>query len=78
MKKVTFAIPDNYAVPEGIAEGDVFEVSATLRHEGDSLCLVAIDDTPLPGYEKDHAKGRKANFTERYMGEYTRGEEGTI
>lgn len=74
MKKITFAVPDNYAVPEGISEGDVFEVSATLRHEGEKLCLVAIDDVPMPGYEEDHAKGRKANFTERFMDEYNQGE----
>jgi hypothetical protein len=63
MKKVTFEIPDGYVVPEGIADGDTFTASVTMKLEdnGKRLCLTEVDGIPMPGYEDDAAKGRKAN-----------------
>jgi hypothetical protein len=56
-----FTPPKDFVAPEGIADGDTFEVSATLKKDGDKLCLVKIDDVPMPGYEEKAAKGEKAN-----------------
>lgn len=61
MKKITFAIPEGFQPPEGITEGDEFSAAATLKLEDGKLCLVAVDDVPLKGYEDEHEKGRKAN-----------------
>lgn len=61
MSKVTFSAPKEYTVPEGITEGDTFDVAATMKMEsGGKLCLVKIDDIPMPGYEEEAEKGRKA------------------
>lgn len=61
MSKVTFTPPKEYTVPEGIEEGDTFDVAATMKMEsGGKLCLVKVDDIPMPGYEEEAAKGRKA------------------
>lgn len=62
MKKITFAIPDGYAVPEGTASGDTFDASVTLKLEDDGkrLCLTAVDGVAMPGYEEESEKGRKA------------------
>lgn len=61
MKKITFAIPKGFQPPEGITEGDEFSAAATLKLEDGKLCLVAVDDVPLKGYEEESDKGRKAN-----------------
>lgn len=62
MSKITFSPPKEYTVPEGIAEGDTFDTSVTLKLEkGGKLCLTAIDGIPMPGYEEESAKGRKPN-----------------
>lgn len=62
MSKITFEIPDGYVIPEGLESGDEFDASATFRVEdnGKKLCLIAVDGVPMPGYEKDAEKGRKA------------------
>lgn len=62
MKKITFEIPDGFAVPEGLESGDEFDASATFKIEdnGKKLCLLAVDGVALPGYEKDAEKGRRA------------------
>lgn len=61
MSKVTFTGPKEYTVPEGIMEGDTFDVAATMKLEpSGKLCLVKIDDIPMPGYEEEAEKGRKA------------------
>ncbi len=61
MSKVTFTAPKEYTVPEGITEGDTFDVAATMKlEESGKLCLVKIDDIPMPGYKDEAAKGEKA------------------
>lgn len=52
MKRVEFAPPKGFAVPEGTTEGQRFESMATfqVKKNGD-LCLVAIGDSKMPGYE---------------------------
>lgn len=63
--KVTFTAPKEYTVPEGITEGDTFDVAATMKLEsGGKLCLVKVDDIPMPGYEEEADKGRKAQGSE--------------
>lgn len=63
-KKITFEVPEGYALPEGLGKtGDEFDAGATFRVEDDGkrLCLIALDGIPMPGYEKDAEKGRGAN-----------------
>lgn len=61
MSTPKFDIPEGFTPPEGTAEGDTFDVGATIKMEsGGKLCLVKIDGVPLPGYEEQAAKGEKA------------------
>lgn len=56
MKLIEFKPPKDVAVPEGLASGETFSEMATfrLKPNGD-LCLVAIGDAQLPGYDKKEA-----------------------
>lgn len=50
-KRVEFALPDNFSVPEGMTAGEDFDVVCTLRLKPDgSVCLVMLGDTQMPGY----------------------------
>lgn len=52
MKQIEFSIPDGFHPPEGTMEGDTFESMSTLRLKPKGrLCLVAIGETKLPGYD---------------------------
>lgn len=57
MKRVEFPAPRGFATPEGKSSGDRFESMATfqIKKNGD-LCLVAVGDYKMPGYEdkKEH------------------------
>lgn len=62
MKKVEFKPPAGFAVPEGSNEsGQEFEAMATFRVKANGqLCLVAIGDNPMPGYDtKDYTRNER-------------------
>lgn len=77
MKKVTFSIPDGYAVPEGIKSGDEFDASVTMKLEdgGKKLCILKVDGIALPGYDDEGRKAQEgeataatdASFAQRYQ-----------
>lgn len=54
MKLIEFTPPKGMAIPEGKGSGDTFDSIATFRIKPDGkMCLVAIGDHKLPGYDKD-------------------------
>lgn len=52
MADIKFAPPAGFKPPNGTKEGQEFDTLATLRMEGDKLCLVAIDGVELTEEEK--------------------------
>lgn len=59
MKRIEFTAPKGFVPPEGKAAGDKFEAMATFQvKSGNRMCLVAIGDVKMPGYEE------KASYTE--------------
>lgn len=52
MKRVEFQPPKGMQMPEGKGKGERFESMATfqIKANGD-LCLVAIGESKMPGYE---------------------------
>lgn len=58
-KRIEFNPPEGFSLPEGKAVGDDIEVMATVRMKPDgSLCLVAINDSRMPGYRDDDDDGK--------------------
>lgn len=52
MKRVEFTPPKGFGLPEGKEAGDTFESMATFQLKKDGrMCLVAIGDHKMPGYE---------------------------
>ena len=44
-------------IPEGIGEGDTFDVVTTFRVEKDGeICPIQVGDTKMPGYEDSEEK----------------------
>jgi len=50
MAEIKFTPPAGFKTPNGTKEGEEFDTLATLRMEGDKLCLVAIDGVELVSY----------------------------
>jgi len=42
-EKPEFYIPEGFEVPEGIKDGDTFEATVTLKKQGNTLCVEAVD-----------------------------------
>jgi hypothetical protein len=58
MKRVEFHPPKGIALPEGKKAGDRFESMATFQIKGNgTLCLVAIGEQKMPGYEDKESPG---------------------
>lgn len=56
-KRVEFTPPEAFALPEGVAPDEDFDMVATFRvKQGGTVCLVAIGDVKMPGYD-DSDKG---------------------
>lgn len=53
MAEIKFAPPAGFKTPNGTKEGEEFDTLATLRLEGDKLCLVAIDGVELTEEEEE-------------------------
>lgn len=54
MKAVEFTPPKGFVGPEGKESGDTFESMATFKIKSNGrMCLVAIGDHKMPGYDKD-------------------------
>lgn len=54
MKKITFKKPETLVIPDGVSTNGEFEALATLKVEDDgTLCLVAIDDNRMEGYDDE-------------------------
>lgn len=60
--KVEFKIPDGLTLPESLESDGEFDSLATfrLKPDGKTLCLVAIGETKLPGYDKEEKAGDRA------------------
>jgi hypothetical protein len=53
-KPIEFKIPGAFQIPEGVAAGQDFEAMATFQvKKGGRLCLLAVGEHPLPGYEDE-------------------------
>ncbi len=60
MKRVEFKPPKGMALPEGKVRGDRFESMATFQIKGNGdICLVAIGDAKMPGYEDKETGGSR-------------------
>jgi len=52
MKRVEFKIPDGYTVPEGTESGGEWQEMAKFRlKKNGQMCLVAIGEHKMPGYD---------------------------
>lgn len=56
-KRVEFKPPEGLAIPEGKSDGDTFEMMATFKVKGNRLCLVAMGDHKMAGYEMMRDEG---------------------
>ena len=69
MKLIEFKPPKDAPIPEGLAAGETFSEMGTfrLKPNGD-LCLVAIGDAQLPGYDMkdDGMKDMKSKAVSKY------------
>jgi hypothetical protein len=49
-----FDIPDNFIVPEGVAEGETFEALGTFKLKPNGrMCIIKVDDAPIYSDKKD-------------------------
>jgi hypothetical protein len=57
-KRIEFQAPPN-VIPEGVSTGEDFDMVGTFRvkDNGNTLCLVQLGDTKMPGYD-DSEKGQ--------------------
>lgn len=60
MKRVEFMPPKGFQLPEGKLKGERFESMATfqIKANGD-LCLVALGESKMPGYEDKKESGHR-------------------
>jgi hypothetical protein len=66
--KIEFNLPAGLHLPDGVAEGGTFDVSAKLQvKEGGKVCLVELDGMPMPGYADGDDEDEKKPFTKRVM-----------
>jgi hypothetical protein len=57
-KQVEFIPPKEVAMPEGITEGEDFDLVCTFRMKsGGVVCMTKMGDADMPGYE---SKGQRA------------------
>lgn len=61
-KQITFKIPDEYQVPEGVKSGTTFDESVTfkLSPDGKSLTLWKINGIEAPGVDDGDEEGERA------------------
>jgi hypothetical protein len=73
MKKIEFTPPKAFTIPEGTDAGDTFSEMATFRVKSNGdLCLVAIGEDQMPGYDEKpmkHGDGMK-EMTSKRVGRY--------
>lgn len=51
-KRIEFKIPEGFTVPEGTEAGGQFQEMATFQlKKNGTMCLVAIGEHKMPGYE---------------------------
>ncbi len=66
--KVRFRPPPNFVPPEGLQNGDTFDVVDTYQvEEGGTVCLVKMGEADMPGYGKNHKESPKPDY-----GDYAR------
>lgn len=72
----SFDIPDDFIVPEGVAEGETFEALGTFKlKSGGKMCIVKVDQSPLYADKKEKDEepedfgtqsGMESRITEAY------------
>ena len=61
-RKVTFNPPEG-SVPEGTAQGDMFDLVCTFQLEsGGKVCLTQMGDHKMPGYGERSAKEERPSY----------------
>lgn len=67
MKRVEFTPPEGLATPEGRNDGDTFEMMATFKiKKGGRLCLVAIGEHKMPGYDSNEPRDEGGEVASKY------------
>jgi len=68
-----FDIPDDFIVPEGVAEGETFEALGTFKLKAKGrMCLTKVDTAPIYADDKDEpddmgtAEGMSNRISEAY------------
>lgn len=65
--------PPSGSLPEGVSDGEEFELVCTFRVKGKKVCITQMGDTKMPGY------GSKPDYSDQAKSmqqEYSPGAEG--
>ena len=73
-RRIEFTPPQG-AIPEGVKDGEDFDLVCTFRVKGSQVCLVMIGDTKMPGYgDKERDKG-KPSYADEHKAMMSAGEQ---
>lgn len=76
-KRVEFTPPAEFALPEGVTEGEDFDAVCTFRVKGEgTVCLVQMGDAKMPGYDGKEAASEPKS--KPGYGEYAKGMMGEM
>lgn len=71
MKRIEFKIPAGLTVPEGTEAGGQWQEMATFRlKKNGQMCLVAIGEHKMPGYEAQDESSPMHEMQEKTSGRY--------
>lgn len=65
-----FKAPEGFSIPEGTKDGETFEATVTLKKQGDSLMVQAVDgyDLAKPMEKEESQEESSESETESEMG----------
>lgn len=63
-KKIEFMPPQDFSIPEGTEDGDMFDVVCSFQLNGNKICLKMLGDAKMPGYDdKGNGKETKPDYS---------------
>lgn len=72
MKRIEFKIPEGLTVPEGTQAGGQWQEMATFRlKKNGQMCLVAIGEHKMPGYENGKEESPMYEAQEKASSRYS-------
>jgi hypothetical protein len=64
---ISFPIPEGMVPPEGTKDGSTFDALATVRLDGDTLTIVAVDGIPVEAAEAPETEDEGGDFMAAVM-----------